>query len=184
MRIIKVVPDSYLLIKGKSDPQMIRDLFGKIAEEEGVSLERLRFLGSAPDEATHRANLAIADIVLDTFPYNGATTTLETLWMGIPMVTQVGQQFAARNSYTFMLNAGIEEGIAWSEEEYIEWGIKLGLDRDLRDKIAGKLRSGRTTAPVWNAKQFTLDLEQAYRDMWAKYQAQQDSNETDLHDLN
>jgi predicted O-linked N-acetylglucosamine transferase (SPINDLY family) len=184
MRIIKVVPDSYLLIKGKSDPQMIRDLFGKIAEEEGVSLERLRFLGSAPDEATHRANLAIADIVLDTFPYNGATTTLETLWMGIPMVTQVGQQFAARNSYTFMLNAGIEEGIAWSEEEYIEWGIKLGLDRDLRDKIAGKLRSGRTTAPVWNAKQFTLDMEQAYRDMWAKYQARQDSNETDLHGLN
>jgi predicted O-linked N-acetylglucosamine transferase (SPINDLY family) len=184
MRIIKVVPDSYLLIKGKSDPQMIRDLFGKIAEEEGVSLDRLRFLGSAPDEATHRANLAIADIVLDTFPYNGATTTLETLWMGIPMVTQVGQQFAARNSYTFMLNAGIEEGIAWSEEEYIEWGIKLGLDRDLRDKIAGKLRSGRTTAPVWNAKQFTLDLEQIYREMWAKYQAQQDSNETDLHDLN
>jgi predicted O-linked N-acetylglucosamine transferase (SPINDLY family) len=184
MRIIKAVPDSYLLIKGRSDPQMIRDLFGKIAEEEGVSLERLRFLGSAPGEATHRANLAIADIVLDTFPYNGATTTLETLWMGIPMVTQVGQQFAARNSYTFMLNAGIEEGIAWSEEEYIEWGIKLGLDRDLRDKIAGKLRSGRTTAPVWNAKQFTLDMEQAYRDMWAKYQARQDSNETDLHGLN
>ena len=144
----------------------------------------MRFLGSAPDEATHRANLAIADIVLDTFPYNGATTTLETLWMGIPMVTQVGQQFAARNSYTFMLNAGIEEGIAWSEEEYIEWGIKLGLDRDLRDKIAGKLRSGRTTAPVWNAKQFTLNMEQAYRDMWAKYQARQDSNETDLHGLN
>ncbi len=184
MRIIKVVPDSYLLIKGKSDPQMIRDLFGKIAEEEGVSLDRLRFLGSTPDEATHRANLAIADIVLDTFPYNGATTTLETLWMGIPMVTQVGQQFAARNSYTFMLNAGIEEGIAWSQEEYIEWGIKLGLDRDLRDKIAGKLRSGRTTAPVWNAKQFTLDMEQVYREMWAKYQARQDSNETDLHDLN
>jgi predicted O-linked N-acetylglucosamine transferase (SPINDLY family) len=77
-----------------------------------------------------------------------------------------------------MLNAGIEEGIAWSQEEYIEWGIKLGLDRDLRDKIAGKLRSGRTTAPVWNAKQFTLDMEQAYRDMWAKYQEQQ------KHELN
>jgi predicted O-linked N-acetylglucosamine transferase (SPINDLY family) len=175
VKIIKSVPNSYLLIKGKSDPEMIRDLFGKICEEEGVNLDRLRFLGGAPDEATHRANLAIADIVLDTFPYNGATTTLETLWMGIPMVTQVGQQFAARNSYTFMINAGIEEGIAWSQAEYVEWGVKLGLDRDLRDKIAGKLRSGRTTAPVWNAKQFTLDMEQAYRDMWAKYQEQQHS---------
>lgn len=172
MRIIKSVPNSYFLIKGKSDPSIIQNFFGKIAEEEGVSLDRLRFLDGVPDEPTHRANLAIADIVLDTFPYNGATTTLETLWMGIPMVTQVGQQFAARNSYTFMLNAGIEEGIAWNQAEYIEWGIKLGLDRDLRDRIAGKLRSGRTTAPVWNAKQFTLEMEQAYRQMWAKYQAQ------------
>jgi predicted O-linked N-acetylglucosamine transferase (SPINDLY family) len=173
MEIIKGVPNSYFLIKGKGDAETIKNFFGKLATEVGISLDRLRFLAQDIDEPTHRANLAIADIVLDTFPYNGATTTLETLWMGIPMVTQVGQQFAARNSYTFMLNAGIEEGIAWSQEEYIEWGIKLGLDRDLRDKIAGKLRSGRTTAPVWNAKQFTLDMEQAYRDMWAIYQEQQ-----------
>jgi predicted O-linked N-acetylglucosamine transferase (SPINDLY family) len=173
MQIIKAVPNSYLLIKGKSDPMIIRDFFGKIAEEEGISLDRVRFLDGVPDEETHRANLTIADIVLDTFPYNGATTTLETLWMGIPMVTQVGQQFAARNSYTFMLNAGIEEGIAWSQEEYVEWGVKLGLDRDLRDRVRGKLRTGRTTAPVWNAKQFTQDMEQAYKAMWAKYQEQQ-----------
>ncbi len=172
MEIIKAVPNSYFLIKGKSDAATIQNFFGKLAAEVGISLDRLRFLEQVTDEATHRANLAIADIVLDTFPYNGATTTLETLWMGIPMVTQVGQQFAARNSYTFMLNAGIEEGIAWSQAEYIEWGIRLGLDRELRDKIAGKLRSGRTTAPVWNAKQFTLDMEDAYRQMWAKYQAE------------
>jgi predicted O-linked N-acetylglucosamine transferase (SPINDLY family) len=172
MEIIKAVPNSYFLIKGKSDPETIQNFFGKLAAEVGISLDRLRFLERDVDEYTHRANLAIADVVLDTFPYNGATTTLETLWMGIPIVTQVGQQFAARNSYTFMLNAGIEEGIAWSQKEYIEWGIKLGLDRDLRDKIAGKLRSGRTTAPVWNAKQFTLDLEQAYREMWEIYREQ------------
>jgi predicted O-linked N-acetylglucosamine transferase (SPINDLY family) len=173
MQIIKGVPNSYFLIKGKSDPTMIRDCFGKIAEEEGVSLDRLRFLDSVPDEYTHRANLAIADIVLDTFPYNGATTTLETLWMGIPMVTQVGEQFAARNSYTFMLNAGITEGIAWSDREYIEWGVKLGLDRELRSNVHEKLRSGRNTAPVWNARQFTRDLEQAYQEMWSKHLATQ-----------
>jgi predicted O-linked N-acetylglucosamine transferase (SPINDLY family) len=172
MRILKSVPNSYFLIKGDTDPTIIQEFFGQIAAQEGVDFDRLRFLGNVADEYTHRANLAIADIVLDTFPYNGATTTLETLWMGIPMVTQVGQQFAARNSYTFMLNAGIEEGIAWNADEYVEWGIKLGLDRDLRMQIREKLRSGRTTAPVWNAKQFTLDMEQAYRDMWAIYQEQ------------
>ena len=175
IQIIKAVPNSYLLIKGKSDPDIIRDLFGKVCEEEGINLDRLRFLPGVRDESTHRANLAIADIVLDTFPYNGATTTLETLWMGIPMVTRVGEQFAARNSYTFMLNAGISEGIAWSEAEYIDWGIKLGLDPQLRSEVREKLRSGRQTAPVWNAKQFTLDMEQAYRQMWAIYQEQQKS---------
>ncbi len=179
IRIIKAVPNSYLLIKGKSDPEIIRNLFGRICREEGVDLERLKFLETVADEYTHRANLTIADVVLDTFPYNGATTTLETLWMGIPMVTQVGQQFASRNSYTFMLNAGIEEGIAWNQQEYIEWGIRLGLAPKLRMEIREKLRAGRQTAPVWNARQFTLDMEQAYREMWAKYQA-----ETQFHPSN
>jgi predicted O-linked N-acetylglucosamine transferase (SPINDLY family) len=181
MQIIKAVPNSYFLIKGTSDATTIQNFFGELAAEVGISLDRLRFLERDRDEYTHRANLAIADVVLDTFPYNGATTTLETLWMGIPMVTQVGQQFAARNSYTFMLNAGIEEGIAWSTSEYIEWGIKLGLDRELRNKIAGKLRSGQTTAPVWNAKQFTLDMEDAYRQMWAIYQEQRNCESIDKY---
>jgi predicted O-linked N-acetylglucosamine transferase (SPINDLY family) len=184
MKIIAAVPNSYLLIKGKSDPTIIRNLFGKIAAEEGVSIDRLRFLPRTPNEYIHRANLAIADIVLDTFPYNGATTTLETLWMGIPMVTQVGKQFAARNSYTFMLNAGIQEGIAWSQEEYIDWGIKLGTDPKLCLEIREKLRAGKQTAPVWNAKQFTRDMEQAYREMWAKYQAENHSQTSDLHENN
>jgi predicted O-linked N-acetylglucosamine transferase (SPINDLY family) len=184
MEIIKAVPNSYFLIKGKSDAATIQDFFGKLAAEVGISLDRIRFLPQAADEITHRANLAIADVVLDTFPYNGATTTLETLWMGIPMVTQVGQQFAARNSYTFMLNAGIEEGIAWSQAEYIEWGVKLGLDRNLRDKVQGKLRSGRTTAPVWNAKQFTLEMEKAYRQMWEIYQQQNGSRSIEDYSQN
>ncbi len=173
MQILKAVPNSYLLIKGESDRAIVEDLFGRIATEIGIDRDRLRFLNTVADELTHRANLAIADVVLDTFPYNGATTTLETLWMGIPMVTQVGQQFAARNSYTFMLNAGITEGIAWSEQEYVEWGVKLGLDRELRMQVREKLRLGRQTAPVWNAKQFTLDMEQAYREMWTIYQQQE-----------
>jgi predicted O-linked N-acetylglucosamine transferase (SPINDLY family) len=169
LQIIKEVPNSYFLIKGIGDKGIIRDYFGKLAEEVGVNPDRLRFVDRDGDELTHRANLGIADVVLDTYPYNGATTTLETLWMGIPMVTRVGEQFAARNSYTFMKNAGIEEGIAWTDEEYVEWGIRLGKDRALRWEIAGKLRASRQTSPLWNAKKFTQEMENAYRQMWAKY---------------
>jgi MFS transporter, NNP family, nitrate/nitrite transporter len=169
MQILKSVPDSYLLIKGESAGDIAEDLFNNIAIETGVDPDRLRFLNPMTDEITHRANLAIADVVLDTFPYNGAINTLETLWMGIPIVTQVGQQFAARNSYTLMLNAGIDQGIAWNEEEYIDWGVKFGLDRKLRLQVRERLRLGRKTAPVWNARQFTIDMEQAYQKMWAKH---------------
>ncbi|MHC5720083.1 MAG: O-linked N-acetylglucosamine transferase family protein, partial [Nostoc sp.] len=134
MQIIKQVPNSYFLIKGLSEEETIKRLFYQIAEEEGVDCSQLRFLPIVHSEAVHRANLGIADIVLDTFPYNGATTTLETLWMGIPLVTRVGEQFAARNSYTMMINAGITEGIAWTDEEYIEWGVRLGKDEVLRQQ--------------------------------------------------
>ncbi|MDY6782986.1 MAG: O-linked N-acetylglucosamine transferase, SPINDLY family protein [Cyanobacteriota bacterium] len=169
LRIVKQVPNSYFLIKGLANLEAVKDFFVQIAEEEGFDTTRLRFLPLAPSEAIHRANLTIADIVLDTYPYNGATTTLETLWMGIPLVTRVGEQFAARNSYTMMVNAGITEGIAWTDEEYVEWGVRLGKNEALRQQVAWKLRQSRHSSPLWNGKQFTLEMEKAYREMWVKY---------------
>ncbi|QLE44138.1 tetratricopeptide repeat protein [Nostoc sp. C052] len=169
MQIIRQVPNSYFLIKGPAEEETIKRFFYQIAEEEGVDCSRLRFLPQVYLESVHRANLGIADIVLDTFPYNGATTTLETLWMGIPLVTRVGQQFAARNSYTMMMNAGITEGIAWTDEEYIEWGVRLGKDEALRQQVVLKLKASRQTAPLWNGKQFTREMEKAYQQMWQKY---------------
>jgi predicted O-linked N-acetylglucosamine transferase (SPINDLY family) len=166
MKIIRAVPNSYLLIKGIADETTIQQLFTQIAELEGVSPEKLRFLRRDLTPEIHRANLAIADVVLDTYPYNGATTTLEVLWMGIPVVTRVGEQFAARNSYAFMTNAGLTEGIAWSDEEYVEWGIRLGKDEALREQIAWKLKRSRQTSPLWNARQFTKEMEKAYQQMW------------------
>jgi predicted O-linked N-acetylglucosamine transferase (SPINDLY family) len=169
LQIIKQVPNSYFLIKGVADESAIQESFTQIAAEVGVDLERLKFLPRDPNEIVHRANLAIADVVLDTYPFNGATTTLETLWMGIPIVTRVGQQFAARNSYAFMMNVGVTEGIAWTDEEYVEWGVRLGKDASLRQQIAWKLRQSRQTSPLWNAKQFTQEMEKAYKQMWQRY---------------
>jgi predicted O-linked N-acetylglucosamine transferase (SPINDLY family) len=169
MQIIKEVSNSYFLIKGGAEEKSLKSLFIQIAQEVGVDSDRLRFLPLVASEAIHRANLGIADVVLDTYPYNGATTTLETLWMGIPLVTRVGEQFAARNSYTMMMNAGITEGIAWTDEEYVEWGIRFGEDEALRQQVAWKLRQSRQTSRLWNAKQFTRDMENAYKQMWVKY---------------
>jgi len=169
MQIIKSVPNSYFLIKGLADQDSIKDLFTQIAISEGVDPDQLRFLSLDTTEAVHRANLAIADVVLDTYPYNGATTTLETLWMCIPLVTKVGEQFAARNSYTMMVNAGIAEGVAWTDAEYVEWGIRLGKDAALRQDIATRLKASRQTSPLWNGEKFTREMENAYRQMWKNF---------------
>jgi predicted O-linked N-acetylglucosamine transferase (SPINDLY family) len=169
MQILKAVPNSFLLVKGKGEQGVIREMFTNLANEVGISLDQIRFLQNAPTEFVHRANMRIADVVLDTYPYTGATTTLEALWMGMPVVTKVGQQFAARNSYAFMTNVGVTEGIAYSDEEYVDWGIRLGLERELRHQVMWTLHQSRKTSPLWDAKAFTRQMEAAYKQMWEVY---------------
>jgi predicted O-linked N-acetylglucosamine transferase (SPINDLY family)/predicted SAM-dependent methyltransferase len=170
MQILRAVPNSYLLVKVMGDKASMMATYQELAAEVGIDVDRLRFLDRHPTEYIHRANLHIADVVLDTFPYNGATTTLETIWAGVPMVTKVGESFVARNSYAFLTNAGIAEGIAHNDEEYVSWGIKLGTNLELRQQVSGKMLQSRKTSPLWNAKQFTRDMESAYRQMWEIYQ--------------
>lgn len=169
LSVIKAVPGSFLLIKGTGSKEAIQNHFYQLAKEIGVEEHRLIFLPIVVSEEEHRANLRIADIVLDTYPYNGATTTLETLWMEIPLVTLVGQQFSARNSYTMLRNVGVEEGIAWTSNEYLEWGIRLGKDEELRKQVVWKLRESKKHAPLWDVKSFTRRMEAAYQKMWNNY---------------
>ncbi len=169
LQILKQVPRSYFLIKGVADQSVIQEMFCDLATDIGVDPKRLKFLPMASTEMIHRANMGIADVVLDTFPYNGATTTLETLWACIPLVTRVGTQFAARNSYAFLMNAGVTEGISWTADEYIEWGVRFGTDDQLRFDVEWKLKQSRKTSPLWDTKRFALEMEAAYRQMWQNY---------------
>jgi predicted O-linked N-acetylglucosamine transferase (SPINDLY family) len=169
LQILKEVPNSYLIIKGLGDDDAVKEVFIHMANEAGIDFKRLCFRSLDATEYDHRANLQIADVVLDTYPYNGATTTLEALWVGVPLVTKTGKTFSSRNTYGFLQNVGVSEGIAWSDNEYVEWGVRLGRDEDLRRKISWKLRQSRRTSPLWNAKKFTRDMESAYLQMYSKY---------------
>jgi predicted O-linked N-acetylglucosamine transferase (SPINDLY family) len=169
LQILQQVPNSYLLIKGLADQAVIQTAFFELAASMNVSHDRLIFLPIVESEEIHRANLAIADVILDTYPYNGATTTLEALWMERPLVTRVGEQFAARNSYTMLKNVGVEAGIAWTDAEYVEWGVRLGTDAALRQQVSWQLRQSKQTAPLWNAARFAQDMEAAYAAMWQTF---------------
>jgi len=165
LTILQSVPNSVLLIKDRTCNGALRRLTEELAAEMGIDQNRLIFLGRDADEATHRANLALADVVLDTYPYGGATTTLETLWMGIPLVTWVGEQFSARNSYAFMRQVGLTAGIAYNADEYGSWGVKLGCDPKLRQEIRQTLLAARKSSPLWQAEAFTREMEKAYHDI-------------------
>ncbi len=69
----------------------------------------------------------------------------------------------------WVMNVGVTEGIAWTDEEYLEWGIKLGKDAVLRQQISWKLLQSRRTSPLWNGKQFAREMENAYEQMWQSY---------------
>ncbi|WP_330205249.1 hypothetical protein [Cyanobacterium sp. Dongsha4] len=168
MKILQKVPSSYFLVSGGFNEIMQNNiifLFEMIAEEEGVDSKRIKVLPFMPVN-TYRGNIILGDVVLDTYPFNGATTTLDALWLNIPLVTRVGEQFHARQGYTFLTNLGIGEGIAWNDEEYIEWGVKFGTDEELRKKVYWKLRESKKTSPLWNGKQFAREMEKAYQQMW------------------
>ena len=68
-----------------------------------------------------------------------------------------------------MMNAGVKEGISWNDEEYVDWGIRLGKDEALRQKISWQLQQSRKSSPLWNTKQFTRHMEKAYEEMWQIY---------------
>jgi predicted O-linked N-acetylglucosamine transferase (SPINDLY family) len=68
-----------------------------------------------------------------------------------------------------MINVGVTEGIAWTDEDYVEWGIRFGKNEALRQQVAWKLRQSRQKSPLWNAKQFTREMENAYEQMWQRY---------------
>jgi predicted O-linked N-acetylglucosamine transferase (SPINDLY family) len=173
LQIVAQVPQGILLVKGLADEDAVKVFFYQLADQVGLDRDRLRFLPQAASEPIHRANLALADIVLDTFPYNGATTTMEALWMERPLVTLVGEQFAARNSYTMLINAGVEAGIAWSPEEYVAWGVRLGLDAALRSSVVEQLHRAKTEQPLWQGRQFARDVEAAYQSMAQRFWAPQ-----------
>jgi predicted O-linked N-acetylglucosamine transferase (SPINDLY family) len=168
VQILQQVPDSLLLHKGSGDTDkagagsnMICDTYQRECDRQGVDFDRIRFLGRTRTEEEHRTIYQIADVLLDTYPFNGVTHTLEALWFQLPTVTLVGQQLYARASYSFMQSVGLSAGIAQSWTEYVEWGIRLGCDRHLRDSIQAQLaqaKQSESLAPLWNPRKFAADF--------------------------
>jgi predicted O-linked N-acetylglucosamine transferase (SPINDLY family) len=173
-RILQAVPGSRLLLKNfaYSEPS-VKERFMAMFARYGVGSEQLSLINYAPTVVSHLALYGEVDIALDTFPYNGTTTTCEALWMGVPVVTIAGKTHVARVGVSLLSNVGLNSHIAGSPDEYVDIAVRLANDKDRLHHLRATLRETMRQSPLMDAPAFLHDLEAAYRDMWRTWCAEQ-----------
>lgn len=172
-RILHEVPDSRLflmshLLSDKSVQQQTIARFRSL----GIVGERLVLKGFAP-RADYLATYNQVDIALDPFPYCGGTTTVEALWMGVPVLTLEGRSFLSRQGVGLLMNAGLPQWVAASKEGYVARAVAHAGDVDRLAAMRSGLRAQVLASPVFDAKRFAVHFEVALRRMWNAWCAQQ-----------
>jgi len=164
-QILKAVPDSRLLLKAPSfsDGGAVR-LFGERLQKLGVDLARVEFRG--PTGLTDMmAEYADVDIALDPVPYNGGTTSLQAMWMGVPVVTQRGHHFVSRMGASFMTAAGLPEWVAEVDAGYVRVAVQMAQDRAALLDLKRGLRDRLKTRRGWDVVVHTRAMEKAFEGM-------------------
>ncbi|MFN3359979.1 MAG: tetratricopeptide repeat protein [Pseudanabaenaceae cyanobacterium] len=159
--ILKRVERSVLYRKGTGDIAAIRAIYQRECEEQGVDPKRILVVAKTQTEEQHRGIYYVADVFLDSYPYNGGTQNMEALYACLPAVTHVGDTAFGRMGLSFLSTLGIKTGIGYSWEEYIEWGVRYGTDRDLRLSVHEHMKKAReqdTLSPLWNPRKFAQDM--------------------------
>jgi protein O-GlcNAc transferase len=167
MRLLRAIEGSVLWLL-TDNPASMRNLKGE-AEALGVRSERLIFARRmAPDE--HLARHRLADLFLDTLPYNAHTTACDALWAGVPVLTSMGSAFAGRVGASLLKAIGLPELIAESVSEYEALALKFASDATALSALKAKLQSNRSTYPLFDTAAFTRNLESVYAEMWVRQQ--------------
>lgn len=163
-RLLGALPQAQLFImtvpRG-SATAALRERF----KDQGIAPERIEIAAGVIPDRFHDM-FARADIALDPFPCNGATTTLDSLWNGVPVVTLAGTSCVSRAGVSMLTNAGLPELIARDADEYLAIAQRLAQDLDALQALRQGLRARLQASPMMDAAGFTADLEAAYRQMW------------------
>jgi len=158
MRVLKEAPDSVLWLLGQG-PAAERNL-RQYAESAGVSPERLIFSGFAPPDQ-HIARMRLADAALDALVCNGHTTTSDTLWAGIPVVTAKGCHFASRVSESLLNAMNLPELVARDSDEMVKIAARIGTNARYRKQLRKKVAENIAVAPLFDTGRFTRNFETA-----------------------
>ncbi len=169
-RILHGQPGARLTLKDRSfaDPGARRRLLERFAAH-GIGGEQIIALARVPSGKDHLALYREADIALDTFPYNGVTTTCEALWMGVPVVSLTGTAFRSRMGATLLSAVGHPEWLADSEDQYVATALALARSEPLRRQLRCLLRTQMSASPLMDETGQVRDLEACYRNVWQKW---------------
>lgn len=165
-QVLRSVPRSRILLKYRTmETEVMRERFQGWFSKEGIVRERVELAGpSQPRE--YLESYGQIDIALDPFPYQGGSTTLDTLLMGVPMVAMAGRLTVQRGTSSALKSLGLADMVVDSPEQYVKAAVfvagLVGKIPDIRRNVSKAFRS----SPVMDEAGFTRDLEAAYRDMW------------------
>jgi predicted O-linked N-acetylglucosamine transferase (SPINDLY family) len=136
--------------------------------EEGIVGDRVTFVANQPRQQYLRYYHDI-DIGLDTVPYNGHTTSLDSLWMGVPVVTLVGSTVVGRAGLCQLMNLGLPELVASGPGQYVHVAAELAQDLPRLTELRATLRERMRSSPLMDAPRFARNIESAYREMWRRW---------------
>ncbi len=165
-QVLKAVDGSRLLLLAPGGSVRRRTL--DLLEREGVGRDRVTFVARQPRpqylELYHRI-----DIGLDTFPYNGHTTSLDALWLGVPVVTFVGPTPVARAGLSLLANLGLSALVAETRDQFVSIAVALAGDVSRLCELRATLRDRLQASPLMDAPRFARMVEAAYREMWRRW---------------
>ncbi len=168
-RVLDAVPDSRLFLKAAQ----LNETIGRQRVVErfaacGIDPGRLTFEGYVP-RANYLAAYQRVDIGLDPFPYTGGTTTVEALWMGVPVLTLSGERFLSRQGVGLLMNAGLPEWVAADPDDYVARAASHASNLEQLSALRSKLRQQVLASPIYDAKRFAQHFETALRNIWQEW---------------
>jgi protein O-GlcNAc transferase len=168
MRLVREVDGSVLWLLGGSTG--VEQNLRREAQARGVAAERLIFAPRVP-YADYLRRYQLADLFLDTAPFNGGATASDALWAGLPLITWSGEAFAARMAGSLLRAAGLPELVTSSLEDYARTALALAQDPAALAALKARLAENRATCALFDSARFRRHLEAAYQTMWQRHQA-------------
>jgi predicted O-linked N-acetylglucosamine transferase (SPINDLY family) len=169
--ILARVPGSRLLLKahGLRSEGVRRRILKVLAAHGGIGEERVCFMGHERSAADHLQRYHEMDLALDTFPYNGTTTSCEALWMGVPVLTLQGRCHAGRVGASLLSRVDLQEFVANNQSDYVEKAVAWAGGQESSGELRSSLRERLLASPVMDAGRLARGLEAAYREAWRAY---------------